>query len=173
MTRYLLIFLLVFTSCLSAATLYKVVKKDGTVIYTDRPADGAEEVTFKGLNSGVMPSMANQKGASGPGRKKVERKLTEYQMAMISPKNGETVRNNQGNLNVTAQLTPAGTGEFLLFLDDQLYETKSIPSFSLTNLDRGEHSVQVKFKHNSGKILASTPRQTVFLHRASLLINAN
>lgn len=173
MTRYLLISLLVFASCLSAMTLYKVVKKDGTVVYTDTPAEGAEKVNFKGLNSAVMPSMKAKQGNQKKQTKTLERKLPDYKMVMISPKEGETVRNNLGNLTVTAQLTPNGTGQFLLFLDDQLYQTKTTPSFSLTNLDRGEHSIQVKFKHNSGKILASTPKQKVFLHRASLLISPN
>ena len=173
MKRFSLLLCLLVTGCLSAATLYKVVNKDGTVTYTDRPVEGAVEVSFKGLNSAVMPAMATPNRPQSQGVKRQEKALPEFQLVMLSPSEGETIRNNQGNLTVTAQLSPAGSGQFLLYIDDQLKDTQGLPKFSLTNLDRGERVIQVKFRHNSGKILASTPKRTIFLHKASALINAN
>ena len=173
MARSILLLCIVFTCYLSATTLYKVVNKDGTVTYTDRPVKGAKEVDFKDLNSAVMPSMQSGRNTAQRNTKRVERALPDFELTMLSPGDGETIRDNQGNLNVSGQLQPAGSGEFLLFLNDQLKDTQNVPRFTLTNLDRGEHTVQIKFKHNSGKILASTQKQTVFLHRASALINSN
>lgn len=174
--RYLFITVVLLSACLvqaraQATTLYKVVKKDGSVVYTDRPVDGAVEVDFAELNSAVMPGMKTDRPKSDT--KTFTRKLPDFQLAMVSPADGATIRDNAGNLNVVGEMTPAGSGEFQLFLDGRLHETKATPVFSLTNLDRGEHSLQIKFKHNSGKILASTPTHTVFLHRASVLINSN
>ena len=173
MKSHILALCLVFTCCSLATTLYKVVNKDGTVVYTDRPVTGAEAIDFKGLNSAVMPSMASPQNQQKPSRKKSETRLPDYQLTMLSPSDGQTIRDNSGNVNVSAQLTPAGSGEFLLYIDGQLKDTQSLPRFSITNLDRGEHTLEVRFKHNSGKILASTPQQTIFLHRASALINSN
>ena len=173
MARLVLVLCIVFTCYLSATTLYKVVNKDGTVTYTDRPVQGAKAVDFKGLNSAVMPSMQGGQNPRQNNTKRIERALPDFELIMLSPGAGETIRDNQGNLNVSAQLKPAGSGEFQLYLDEQLKDTQSVPNFAITNLDRGEHTVQVKFKHNSGKILASTQKQTIFLHRASALINSN
>ncbi len=163
-------FLCLASAGLSATTLYKVVDKDGSVTFTDVPRPGATPVVIGKAN--VADTSSNVlRNNSQP--KTVQIQYPDYVLSMNSPANGATIRNNFGRINVSATLSPQGAGQFQLFLDDSLVETSGTPVFQLENVDRGEHHLQIKFLHNSGKILASTQKRVVYLHRTSVLINAN
>lgn len=170
MQAKLLFALILCCASLSAATLYKVVAKDGSVTYTDKPQVGAEIVELSAVNTAVMPSMVQS--TSKVRTKVVQKKQPSYQLTIVSPAPEATVRNNLGELIVRAQISPQASGVFDLYLDGQKIRSNPIPSFTLTGIDRGAHSLEIKFTNKSGKILASTPIQTVYLHKASALINA-
>ena len=155
----------------SAQTIYKVVNKDGTVTYTDRPVEGAQAIDVKTQNLVSMPSAV--KAPAKPVRKTTQKPLPAFELSMVTPTDGQTIRNNNGTLQVAGNLTPAGNGAFQLFMDETLVDTQPAPVFSLQNVDRGEHKLQIKFLHNSGKVLATTPVHTVYLHRASALSRPN
>lgn len=166
----LLIISCLLSLSLSATTLYKVVGKDGSVTYTDTPQAGAQPVELGKVN--VVDSPAPKKPLA-KASKLTGKRYPDYELTMTSPSDGESIRSNQGQLSVSATLSPQGNGTFQLFLDDVLYDTNASPVFRLENVDRGEHSLQIKFLHHSGKILASTQKHVVYLHRTSVLINAN
>lgn len=166
----LVVILCLVSAGLSATTLYKVVGKDGSVTYTDVPRPGATPVVLG--NPNIADSSSQPKTRPTP-PKTVQVNYPDYQLTMTSPENGATIRNSLGQINVSASLAPQGAGQFQLFLNDSLIETRATPFFQLENIDRGEHHIQIKFLHNSGKILASTDRRVVYLHRTSALINAN
>lgn len=170
MRNKVLMVVLLFCTSVSAATLYKVVSKDGKVTYTDKPQVGAEVVDLSAVNSAVMPSMAQPK--NDVRAKVVQKAPIKYQLTIVSPSHEQTIRNNLGELTIRGQLKPQANGIFDLYLNGKIIRSNPIPSFSLTGIDRGEHSIEIKFRNKSGKILASTPSQTVYLHKASALINA-
>lgn len=156
----------------AASTLYKVVNEDGSITYTDIPAPGAEPVDLSKVNSAVMPSLTTNK-QTNPQVKPTQKPTIEYQLSLISPTQEQTVRDNLGNLTVRAKLSPQSAGMFQLVLDGEVVQTQPQPVFELTNLNRGEHTIQVHFLQNRGKILASTPSTVFYLRRASALINPN
>lgn len=117
-----------------------------------------------------MPSMAQSNAKVRA--KVVQKAQPNYQLTIVSPAPEATVRNNLGELTVRGRLTPQSSGIFDLYLNGQKIRSNPIPSFTLTGIDRGAHSLEIKFTNKSGKILASTPLQTVYLHKASALINA-
>lgn len=175
MKVYYCLVLLLFWLPLQAGELYKVVNKDGSITYTDIPQEGAQSFNMSSTNTAIMPSMTAKTPGKGPVQtsKKSVKRLPNYAIKLISPTPEQTIRNNLGKVSIRGEMTPAGAGQFQLFLDSVLIETKATPSFDLENVERGEHSIQIKFLHNSGKILASTPEQVFYLHKASVLINKN
>lgn len=162
--------LCLLSASLYAATLYKVVAEDGSVTYTDKPLPGATPVKLARPNIAQMSVQTNPAAANNTSSVV---QYPDYQLTMNTPADGETIRNNLGQINVSASLSPQGAGTFQLFMDGALVETSGLPNFQLQNVDRGEHRLQIKFLHNSGKILALTKEHVVYLHKASALINAN
>ncbi|WJG08927.1 DUF4124 domain-containing protein [Aliiglaciecola sp. LCG003] len=154
----------------NAGTLYKIVNSDGSVTYTDSPQAGAVEVNMEHSNSAVMPSLSANSNAA---QKRLAKAQPSYQLSISSPSDQETIRNNLGKVSVTAKISPIGNGKFQLYLDGTLAQTSPAPSFQLQDVDRGEHSIQVKFVSHKGKILASSQSIVFFLHQASILINSN
>lgn len=173
MKFYLVTLLTCFCVNVFAATLYKVVNKDGTVTYTDQPVEGAVPVDLGKVNSATMPALAKPKKTLQINSKAKDKKNIEYQLSFSSPVDGQTIRDNLGRVNVSAALSPSGPGIYELFVDGVSVGTSPNPNFTLEGINRGEHSLQMRFKHNSGKILASTSSIVFYLHKASALIKAN
>lgn len=163
---------LFFAVTVSATQLYKVVHLDGSVTYTDTPQEGAVEVDVTKTNSVTVPSLNAGNQTQLPA-KRVDKKYPAYQLSIVSPQNEATVRNNLGKVTVKAQLSPIGSGRFDLYLDGEIAQSSPAPSFQLQNVVRGEHDIQVKFVHHTGKILASSKKIVFFMHQASILINPN
>ncbi|MEP0357684.1 MAG: DUF4124 domain-containing protein [Paraglaciecola sp.] len=169
-----IISLLLLCITASANVIYKTVKEDGTVVYSDIPTKGAASVNLSGVNSAVIPTLngSNTKPNVNKPYKKPEKVIT-YTVSILNPVAEQTIRNNAGELNVKAQVFPETSGQYKLFVDNQLVSTKSSGSFRLESLERGAHEIEVKFLNNSGKILASSDTQTFFLHKASALFTPN
>ncbi|GAB3014001.1 DUF4124 domain-containing protein [Bowmanella dokdonensis] len=162
--------LLLLISTVQAATLYKLVKADGTVVFTDQPVEGAVPVDLPQINT-AKPLAA--KPVVPPPDARSSRPQVQYQVAITTPAPEATLRDNLGRVQIQAsvQPDPRGAGSYQLLLDGKVVETSPSPGFSLSGVNRGEHSIQVNFLSNSGKILASSPQQVFYLHQASALIN--
>ena len=171
MKKLIVILTLPIALLASAGELYKIVHKDGSVTYTDTPQAGAVEVDMSKSNSAVMPAL--NKGTSQLPSKRVAKAFPDYSLSIVSPADQQTIRNNLGKVTVNGRITPIGNGKFELYLDGALAQTSTAPSFQLQNVVRGEHSIQIKFIHHTGKILASSESSVFFMHQASVLINPN
>lgn len=167
MTKKLLCALLLMLALPTGATLYKVVKPDGTVVYTDKKQPGAILVKIGNANSATIPAFSPQKAK--PQLKKQLKPPVNYQLSILQPADQQTIRSNPGNLKVSAKLTPITGGQFQLFINQTLVKTQLTPQFELSNVDRGELQIEIKFINSKGKVLATSPVHTVYLHRASIL----
>ena len=155
-----------------AGTIYKTLKSDGTVIYSDVPQKGSVEVTLGQVNGATVPALADPDGLN-QGEIAVKASNTKYQIRFLSPAQGETIRNNAGDVQVSFVISPDYPGKFELLLDNQVVNTKGKMQFTLENVLRGEHKLEVNLRDKSGKIFASSGQQTFYLHKASALIHAN
>lgn len=157
--------LAMFALSVQGATLYKVVKADGTVVYTDRPVAGAVPVALPSVNtSQSLAPKQDAKPTTTPPKPDIN-----YHISIQSPAHEETIRNNLGAVKVSASIDPKGVGMFQLVLDGQVVSTKAFPQFSLQGVPRGEHKIEVQLVDKSGKILASSPSRIFYLHQASVL----
>lgn len=167
------VFLLILLAEPSMAnTVYKTVKADGTVVYSDVPSPESTTVSLGQVNGAVVPPLVSP-GALQNDKPASTKTYKDYKITILSPAAGETIRNNAGEVTVNFEISPDYLGKFELFLDNQLVNTKGNTQIKLKNVERGEHNLEVKLLGKSGKIFASSGQQTFYLHKASALINAN
>lgn len=151
-----------------AQTIYKVVGKDGSVTYTDSPAHGAELVKLGKINtSQPLAKPQRQRPVTTP------KQAEPVAVNIVTPAANATIRDNNGNVTLQANTEPQKAGLYELVLNGKALATNGGGAFQLTGVERGEHQYQIHFKDNTGKILASSPVQTFYMHRASALINPN
>lgn len=152
-----------------AQEIYKVVHKDGSVTYTDKPAVNAEPVELGPDNRMSLPPPAPVQPINRP---PVSDKQPKPVIEVVNPKPEATVRNNAGNMTIAANVKHADKqGKFKLFINDQLVKEQSSAVFQLQGINRGAHTFYITHTDNTGKTLASTSPQTFYLHQASRLIN--
>lgn len=168
--RYFYCLSLLIANPSSAKTVYKTVQNDGSIIYSDIPREGSTPVQFETINSAIIPAMSNPKLMN---LKEQLKKTPQYEIRIFSPSEQQTLRNNAGDVQVNFEIRPDYTGKFILLLDNQEVKTEGRTQLTLHNIERGEHMIEVKLLDNTGKIFASSNKQTFYLHKASALINAN
>jgi hypothetical protein len=149
------------------AEVFKQVNPDGSVTFTDKPKSKDETPvplqpmsTFKAPKAPPISSSAKAQPAA-----------VEYtSVSITSPGNEDTIRDNTGNLTVTASVTPGlQSGHKMVLLDNgkSLGESAS-GSFELSNIDRGAHTLYVQIQDSSGEALITSEPVTVYLHRRSI-----
>lgn len=158
--------------CLSSAhaqEIYKVVNKDGSVTYTDKPAANAQPVELGPDNRMSLPPVPVVKPTDSA---QVKENKPKPSIKVIAPAPEATVRNNSGNITIAANVTNADKqGNYQLFINDQKVMEQSKPIFYLNGINRGAHTFYIAHTDNTGKTLASSSPQTFYLHQASRLIN--
>ncbi|MDH0446868.1 DUF4124 domain-containing protein [Shewanella sp. GD04112] len=158
---------LLLLSLFAQATVYKWVDKDGKVHYSDEPHPNAEvvELKEKTLNQIALPPVKNDADDS-----QVIQQI-QYQVVITSPTEEETVRDNSGDFQVTATVTPEIKSQYLmaLKLDGQTVGQPQVGGiFQLKNIDRGEHTIVVDAMTQNGKVFASSSPRKIFLHQAAM-----
>ena len=166
--------LLLLCISVSAKVLYKTVKADGSVVYSDVKNPGSVPVNLSSINTVVIPALnnASSQTATQNIRIKKVRPEVQYTVFIRSPEAEQTLRDNAGGVKISVNVLPKKSGKFQLIFDGQMFKTQSKSQCQLENVDRGAHTIKVNFLDNSGKILASSKQQTFYLQKASALINA-
>lgn len=166
------IFLLVIISLVSfygysgERKIYAWEDKNGVLVFSDTPKSGAKEVKLTTQNL-TMPAVDTRvlNDQDLP-------KAINYKIVIASPADQATVRENTGSVYVTSRITPRFENGFTiqLLVDGSPFAAPSNTStFALRNVNRGEHTLQVKLFDSQGNTIASSPVSTFFMHRASSL----
>ena len=152
----------------SPMTIYKVVGKDGSVTYTDKPQQNAEPLAFDVKTQNVVTAAK----VTPPPPAKPAAPKPNYRVVIKSPAPEATIRNNLGEFTISAAQPGAPKAPiYRLIFDDAPLASNSSGVFELSGIHRGAHTYKVELTNNTGKTLASSPLQTLYLHQASALIN--
>jgi hypothetical protein len=139
-----------------AGKVYKYTLANGDVVYSDKPppADQAEEVTLEPLQSFTVPPAPPLEDSTAPEREPEAVGYEEFKVT--SPSNDQTIRDNGGNVHVSLSLTPGlqGGHSIDVMMDGQSIGSGSGTSVTLTEVDRGTHTVQAAIKDSEGKEIA-------------------
>jgi len=169
---------LMATPTVSADTVvYKITDSLGNVTYTDvapkkpNPAVVVKKLTivppdFGTDHASVSPALAY------PPIKKADESIRNYEkLAIVSPGNDETLRANNGNIMLRADVVPAlQPGHALRFyLGDEPVGTVSNIELALANVDRGTYSLRVDVVDENSEVLKSSTSSVFHLQRTSAL----
>lgn len=158
---------LVLFSMLAQATVYKWVDKDGKVHYSDEPQPNAQvvELKEKTLNQIALPLPKTESNNANQAIESIQ-----YQVNITSPTEEETVRDNNGDFDVVATITPELKSQYLMTLKldgNPVGQPQIGGTFKLKNIDRGEHTLVVDALTQNGKVFASSSPRKIFLHQAA------
>ena len=151
-----------------AAGIYKIVQPDGTVVYSDRPAQGAEEVKLPELQTYTPPP--SPAGLPNLDALRPPTDEAAYERFVIaSPANDATLRDNGGNVSISLDLAPGlKPGHSVdIRMDGESLGKGAGTSITLTNVDRGSHTVQAVVVDADGQQVATTPSITFHLQRVA------
>ena len=158
--------LTLFGFCISAgAVVYKTTEPDGTVTFSDRPREGAEELDVDPVQTVDTPApsatVETVKPSEHPG-------YTVFEVT--SPKAGETFRDNGGLVSIQLTLVPRLFRDHTIsiFMDGKELGSGRSTSITLQNVDRGSHSVNANVVGKDGQQVTSTPTVTFHLHKTSV-----
>jgi hypothetical protein len=164
------VWLLLITSlALSAADDKKVFvtkDKNNNLVFSDSPSPGATQVTVKDTATVMAPT------SSSPLPTPVVQEDTKFEVAISKPEQQGTVRENSGTVYVSGQIKPMfSTGlRVKLYLDGkQVAGPTGNANFILHDVERGEHQLLLELLNENGKVIATSPTTTFYLHRASII----
>jgi len=161
------------TTTISANTIaqtsvYKSVNEEGVVEYSDQPREGAETIKVKNPQSVTLPKGSD---VFSPARDNNEPndKNTYQSIIITQPAHDSAFNSGSGQVSVSSETTPplSNNHSIQLVVDGTSYNSNKSGSFSLTNVDRGTHQVQVNVIDDNDKILISSDITTFTLHRTN------
>jgi hypothetical protein len=98
----------------------------------------------------------------------------EYQtVKILVPEAEASVHDNNGNLTVTVEISPAiltDGGDYLVLLMDGAEVARGVePRFELKDIDRGTHTLQIQVRSADGTVIFTSAIVNFLMWRASAL----
>ncbi len=139
-----------------AQKIYKYTLSNGDIVYSDKPpaADQGEEITLEPLQGFRLPPAPSLEDSTAKNDESAPVGYEEFKVT--SPTNDATLRDNGGNVRVSLSLTPRlRSGHSIdILMDGQSIGSGHSTSVTLTEVDRGTHTVRAAVKDNEGKEIA-------------------
>jgi hypothetical protein len=172
MRKWLILLSALSGTAASAAPAWTWVDAEGTRHYSDRPVPGAQQVELTGAQGFGTTARApraaradDQGGAGIPG--------APYQsIEVVSPAEQETLWNIGTNLPVQVRFQPAlqaGHRYDLLYDGQRRNVNTATPRVTLTDVFRGEHTLQVVVIDSAGTEIMRSPSRVFFVQQTSTL----
>ncbi|WP_318413585.1 DUF4124 domain-containing protein [Photobacterium leiognathi] len=163
-------------SSAQASTIYSWTDENGVVHFTDQPQ--TPDATAYPLSvtevSGNIEQTADTIAAQTTDVAVVEEPAkTITTVSLVSPMHEQTIRNNEGIINIHAVTNSKlnNQTQAQLVLDGVVKgEPQTELTWTLDNVDRGSHQLQIQLV-KGGKVIASSDSITVYLHRATVKAN--
>lgn len=162
MKRIFLLFL-IFTCATASAQVYRRTGPDGQVYFSDRPGPDAEQVDVTPAQTISLPPVTGQTDTTaqpGGGTTEPQEETTSLytEFTIVSPASEEAVRANDGNVTVQLSLQPELTTGHTITLkidgeDGKGTATGEGMAIVLSNLSRGQHSIEAMVVDEQGKVL--------------------
>ncbi|MGR6035140.1 MAG: DUF4124 domain-containing protein [Candidatus Nitrosoglobus sp.] len=160
---------------LAVAGIYKYVTPDGRVEYSDQPREGAAEVKVTPLQTYAPPPLPKKMITE---TKSQAQAITAYQVSIMTPQDDATVRENTGRVEVAIQVVPSleedSNYTLQLLLDGQpVGRAGTRLKYTLTDVDRGTHTLRARLLNPSGISVAQSEVITFYMKRISILFRNN
>ena len=159
------------------AQAYKWTDEDGIVHYSDRPAEGAEELQLP--SDGYRPRPAAppsaSKAADTAADGTVESLAFHYEsLSVDAPGAEETLWNIEGVLNVTLTAKPAvRPGHRLRVYFDGTPRIVGATNFQIDEVYRGVHNIQAKIVDKSGALMIRSTPNRFYVKQQNIIVRPN
>lgn len=155
--------------------VYKKRKADGTVVYTDKPTEGAEAITVDPMVTEFDTPPQLLQTLPTETEDAATNENVEVDVRIITPEPRATIRANDGEIRVSWEADVRnldGQPVYQLRLDaEPVYEGQATEVL-LRDVSRGERRLQVRVLAPNGDELAQTDTIEVYVQRASILLPA-
>lgn len=145
--------------------IYAWTDKNGILVFSDTPHKGAKEVKLISQSLNIPVTNTDTFDEQPQPQQAV------FSIAISSPDHNQTIRENTGSVYVTSRIKPRFETGFTiqLFIDGKAYGPASDSStFAMRDVERGQHTLQLKLFNNKGKIIAISEPCIFFMHRKEL-----
>lgn len=171
MRKWLIILSALSGTAASAAPAWTWVDANGTVHYSDRPVPGARQVELAGAQGfGTQTTARAPQAGSGDEQ---DTAAAAYQaVEVVSPGDQETLWNIGTMLPVQVRFQPTlqpGHRYDLLLDGQRLNLNATSPRATVSEVYRGQHSLQVVVIDGAGTELARSAARTFFVQQTSVL----
>ena len=172
--KQVMLLIMLISSFSASAAIYQWTDEQGITHFSDSENKSAQatevevELTPPSISSLTPTSAAVNtaiKLATAP-----DSTATPINISIASPSDQATVRNNNGEIPVSAALnTPLLSSQKIRLLIDGVITAEQIDGqFQVEQIPPGSHKLQLQIINSSGKIIASSEIITVYLHRFQL-----
>ncbi len=168
MRTWVLLSLLFCVSGTAAAQAWTWTDENGQVHYSDRPVPGARQVELGSAQSAPMPATQ----PVTPAAEQPEPTRPYRSLVITRPDHEDTLWNTGGNLTVEVELDPPSLlpgHQIEISRDGQRQNVRARATrFELTEVWRGEHTLQALVLDEDGGALLSSDVITVFIQQTSI-----
>ncbi|WP_020410663.1 DUF4124 domain-containing protein [Hahella ganghwensis] len=150
-----------------AAEIYQWVDDQGNVEFSDQPREGAVLIEVQDPATISLPKLSNIPNTPAS---KTQTPDDPYRKLLITfPEDGSAFHSGNGNVTVLTEVAPSlyPNHSLRLSLDGTVVGTSKENFFSLTNINRGTHVLQLDIIDNSS-VIRSGPSITFTIHRPSV-----
>ncbi len=170
--RNVIILLIFFVSLpLFARDVYKWTNAEGVVFYSDTYREGAERIRVQdSKSSSSRPGKEGGEGESAEQAAGTEA-ATYESLEIVQPANDATVRSNEGTVAVGLALSPGlaeGHSVKVLIDGNEMPGEVKGTQFSVSNLNRGTHSLETRVVDADGNVMITSNRINFHLRQASV-----
>jgi hypothetical protein len=162
------LFLMLFAAAGSAEEkkVFVTVDKNNNLVFSDSPSPGASQVSIKDTGTAMAPVTSNILNEPTP------TKEPEFQVTIAKPEQQGTIRDNNGTVYISGSVSPLFSQglRVVLYLDGkQVAGPTGNANFILHDIERGEHQLSLELLNHSGKVIATSPATTFYMHRTSVI----
>ena len=158
----------------ATAAVYKWVQPDGSIIYSDHPPqDNASPANLPPVQEiKIAPPPPSSPETTPGNREEQTNNTTSYtNLSITDPTTNSTIRDNGGQVSVKLELEPPlQKGDSIAIkLDGKELGKGKGTTINLSNVARGDHSLQAVVINAQGDTVISSSTVTFHLLRASAL----
>jgi hypothetical protein len=153
----------------ASSRIYKTVDENGNVVFTDIPPKDGDQTK----SVAVETPNTFQTTTAGEDRQDWIVDPTDEDeaetLAITTPANNASVRENAGNVNIMARVDPELRigHKIRIVLDGSPEQAGAQNAFILPNVDRGTHTLVAEVIDDAGNVVISSPPTTFHLQRVS------
>jgi hypothetical protein len=159
----------------ASTTVYKWVDENGVVHYSDQPHPNAQKLQVEGVQTYKPTQLPFSEGI--PPAEAPPADTGTYKGCTIQQPTPDETLEDTDKVSVSVQTDPTTRPGDQIFatLDGAPVNNGAATghSFSLSSVDRGEHTLAAQVRDSTGQVLCQTPSVTFYVHQPSIANPAN